>query len=80
MLASEVSDLRRSEKKQNVFDDEVPCFASEGSPSKDAAQSDHRNPVIGFWESTEAQTWAEHTTPSTILDVEEPATLDPFAL
>lgn len=76
-----MSSLRRNEKKQNIVDDKVPCFVTEGSPSKDEAQPRHREAVIGFLGSTEAETRTEHTTCSTVLEIEkEPVALDRFTM
>lgn len=71
--------LRRSEKENEVVDEEAPCFFTDDSPDGKAGQPKHCDTVIVFWSSTKVETRTEHTTPSTVLDVdEEPVAPDPF--
>lgn len=70
-----------SEDEQNVIDDKFPCFVMEGSPGEDAAQLKQCDVVIPILDNTETKTRTEHTTPSTLLNVEkEPVTQNPFTL
>lgn len=48
--------------------DDVLCFFTEGSTSRDAAQHEHRGAVRAFWGSSEAEKPTEHTTSRTVLD------------
>lgn len=76
-----MSSLRRSEEKQNIVKDEVPCFVTERSSSKDATKPENREAVIAFRGNTKAEPRAEHTTPSNGLGLEkEPETPDLFTL
>lgn len=80
-VANEVPRLRRSEEEQDRIDDEVPCFVTGGSPREDAAQPEHREAMIFFCGSTEAENRTEHTIPSTVLNVvKEPKSRDLFIL
>lgn len=47
-LADGVSCLQRSEERQDVINDKVPCLVTEGISSGDAAQSENRETVIAF--------------------------------
>lgn len=70
-----------SEREQDLIDDEVLCLVTVGRLSKDAAQSEHCEAAIAFQGNIEAEPRTEHTTTTTILDVEkEPETLNPFTL
>lgn len=60
---------------------DVPCFSTEASPNRDAAQPEHRRAAMVFWASSKAKIRTEYTAPSTVLDMDdEPVTLDSFAL
>lgn len=53
-----------------MVESKVPCFFTEGSPSKNASQPEFSEAVAPFWRNTETETRTEHTTSSTTLDVD----------
>lgn len=73
--------LGSSEDEQDVPGDEFLCFVNGSSLSGDGSQPKHCDVVIGFCSSTEEETRTEHSTPSTVLDVEKaPVALHPLTM
>lgn len=78
-VSNEVYRLRRSEKNQDMVDDQVPCFVTEGGPSGNAAQPEHLEAVKVTWDNTEAEARKGHKTSTTVHNVdEEPVTSNTF--
>lgn len=78
-IADEMSGLGGGEKKQDVIEDGVPCIATNGSLSKDAAQPEHHEAVIVFLDSIEAENRTEQAASSTVLSIDsKTVTLDPL--
>lgn len=68
-------------KKEDVIDEEVPCFVMEGSPGGDVAKPENCEALIVNGGSAVAEARTEQKNRSTVMGVKEkPVTQDPFTL
>lgn len=73
--------MQRSEKEQNVTEEELPCFVTESSSNREAVYLEHREALLAFLGDVEAENRKEDTSPTTVLSADkEPAAKDPVTL